>query len=129
MNQNTRIGLDDTLMSSMVKLSEGNPGALNVLLQLSSQNAEIDPHDFAGALGSILSLDSHAIYGPRIWMLFKDVCGENITKVVVCLRAVQLGFISEEKLAHAIDNRGAGIDVNELHNKVCAQLDNFKKPN
>lgn len=128
MNQNTRITLKDTPISSMTKLSEGNPGAATVLVQLYAQAGAIDPQDFMGGLGSVLALDSHAIYGSRIWMFFKDVCGEDITKVVVCLRAVQLGIISEETLAHAIDNRGDGVDVDELHDKVCAQLIEFKKP-
>jgi hypothetical protein len=128
MNNNSRIKLEDTPIDSMVKLAEGNPGALTVMLSLVKSNEEIDPQGFMGPLGSILSLDSHGIYGSRIWMFFKDVCGEDLTKMVACLRAIQLGIIPEDKINHAIDNYGDGIDVDELHEKVCEELEEFKKP-
>jgi len=128
MNNNTRIKLSDTPMSSMMKMADGNPGAITVMTSLFKEGGEIDPQDFLGGLGQILSLDSLAIYGPRIWMFYKDVCGQNITKMIVCMRAVQLGLLPETKLNHAIDNYGEGIDVDDLHKQVCDKLEEFKKP-
>jgi len=106
-----RVTLEDSFMDVVIKLAEGNPGAMNVIMQLYQNAAHIDPQDFMGGLGSVLALDTHGIYGSRIWMLYKDVCGEDLVMTVAQLRAVQLGIIGQSILDHAIDNYGAGIDV------------------
>lgn len=85
-------------------LSEGNIGALTVIIELFKQGADIDPDSLLGSLGPILALDTHEIYGPHIWMLYKDVCGQDIRVMVAILRAVQLGFLSESDLHKAIDS-------------------------
>ena len=53
-------------------LSEENPGAINVLIQW----IESDPM----ALLAILILDSKRLYGSHIWMVYKDVCSEDIER-------------------------------------------------
>jgi hypothetical protein len=60
-------------------------------------------------------------------LLFKDVCGQSIIKTVGMLRAVQLGYCSREKLNHAIDNRGQGIDIPALMTQVRERLPDFIK--
>lgn len=124
-----RITLEDTALTAIAKLSEGNPGAVTVCAQLYSRGAEIDPDAWCGPLSALLSLDSYGIYGSRIWGLYKDICKENIVKTVAVLRAVQLGFESEEKLKHAIENRGDGINVEDLFAKVCDRLTGFGEAN
>ena len=123
-----RIGMEDTLMSATLKLSEGNPGAATVLVKSLQEGPKIDPDDFAGPFGVMLGLDTMGIYGPRIWMLFKDVCGQDMTKMVACLRGVQLGLMNEAKLDHAIDHRGEGLDVDTIMIDVCKTLPRFNKP-
>lgn len=125
MNQNTRIELTDTSMSATMKICEGNPGAMSVCVELFKNGDKIDPDAALGGLSCLLSLDTHSIYGSHIWMLYKDVCGENITKTIAVLRSVQLGFLSEEKLHAAIINRGDGIDVENLYDRVKIQLPKF----
>lgn len=127
MNQNTRIELNDTPISAVAKLSEGNPGALSVCMQMLQRGGDIDPDGILGGLGCILCLDSYAIYGTRIWMLYKDVCGEDLMKTVAMLRAVQLGFLKEAKLHHAVNNYGDGIDVDALLVEVQEFLPKFGK--
>ena len=131
MNKNCRIELTDSLMDISTKLTEGNPGAINVLLQIIHKGSQIDPDDImsnvgAGGLGVMLSLDTYAIYGSRIWMLYKDVCGQDITEMIAALRAVQLGIIPEYELQHAIDNYGEGLTENLLE-KVQKRLPAFGK--
>lgn len=123
----SRIQLTDTIPQTIIKIVEGNPGALNVCVMLMTQNENIDPDAAFGPLSSILALDTNEIYGSRIWMLYKDVCKQNIILVISTLRAIQLGFISQQQLDHAIDNYGEGIDVADLYKKVCEKLLNFKK--
>jgi len=61
-----KIETDDSLEEVIVKLSEGNPGAataLSTVLELKG------PQDF---LPFALRLDMQRIYGPDIWIKFKD---------------------------------------------------------
>ena len=124
----TRIKLEDTTMSMCMKMCEGNPGALNVCVRLLNEAPEVDTDDIMGGLGTFLMMDTVGIYGARIWMLYKDVCKEELWKMVAVIRGCQLGFISQEDLLHAIENYGEGINVSECIEKVTAQLKGFKIP-
>jgi len=117
----------DSVKEIIVKMCEGNPGAINVLTQLYLENANIDPDSYLAHFGAIVGLDEVGIHGHRIWMLYKDVCRENIILTVAVLRAEQLGFISREQLNYAIDNRGDCINVHNLYKQVCKRLPNFRK--
>lgn len=117
----SRIKLEDTFMDIMVKMSEGNPGAINVLMQLYKEVPNIDPQNILGGIGAILELDTLGVYGPRIWMLYKDVCGEDIANTNWMLRAWQLGIISEAELNKRIDNYGRD-GVDEIIEKVMTKL-------
>ena len=122
-----RIQLDDTPMSMLIKLAEGNPGGLNVMMQILEKGQSIDPDAAFGPFAHILGLDTFGIYGSRIWMLFKDVCKEQAVYALACLRAVQLGIMGSSVLDHAIDNRGEGLDVFATRRAVCERLPNFSK--
>lgn len=106
-------------------MSDGNPGALTVMMKMIDAGRSIDPDSLMGALGVFLSLDTHRIYGSRIWMLYKDVCKQNLNTTLGLLRATQLGFLSENKLNHAIDNYGDGLDIPVLLAQVKGQLPDF----
>jgi hypothetical protein len=99
---NPRIQLTDTTMDILIKMSDGNPGALTVLMRTMNEGPAIDPQSMLGAISVILSLDTHDIYGSEIWLLYKDVCGQDLTMMLALLRAVQLGFLPETELKHAI---------------------------
>lgn len=133
----TKITLADTLMDIFMKLSEGNPGALTVLMELYKHGAEIDP-DAGDPILLMLNLDSLNLYGPNIWVLFKDVCGENLTKFIACLRGWQLGHITHGELHDVIqacmDQRVSctkearpKFDVDAVYASVKAELPNFNK--
>ena len=91
-------------------MAEGNPGALSVMMELYKITPEIDSMNLLGGLGTILLLDTFEIYGPRIWMLYKDFCQENIEKTLFVLRACQMGIMSQCELDFAIDNYGADLN-------------------
>jgi len=120
-----RIGLDDTIGVAMHKMSEGNPGALTVLMRIMEEGQAIDPQGLAGGHGAILALDTLGIYGAQIWMLYKDVCGENIEHTLGVLRAWQLGGLTKSALLAAVNNYGQGIDVAALVAGVKARLPEF----
>ena len=122
-----RITLEDSLQSTVVKMVEGNPGAMRVCCDLIKENAKIDPDSMLGELSAILALDSNGIYGSKIWMLYSDVCECNIITMIGLLRACQLGYLSNYELRHGINNYGEGIAIEEMVNKVKAQLPKFGK--
>lgn len=121
----TRIDINDTEMSAAMKMADGNPGAMKVCSMMLQYGGAIDTDDIMGGLGSILMLDTLGIYGPEIWMLYKDVCGENLKKTIAVLRANQLGEIKTSDLKHAIQNRGHGVDVAACVEFVKGRLPGF----
>lgn len=118
-----RITLSDNVMSAMMKLGEGNPGALSVLTSLFKEGKNIDKLNAFEGFGPILSLDALGIYGSDIWLLYKDICNESLVNLIGILRANQLGFLSEKELANAIENsRSHNLDIENLVSKVKDHL-------
>jgi hypothetical protein len=121
-NHTEIINLNDTMMDVALKMSEGNPGAVTVVIQLLS--SKHDPDSWCGGFGNLMSLDTHGIYGSNIWVLYKDVCAQNILNVVTVLRAIQLGFYTEKDLWRCIDT-STPLDVQELYGLVKRELPMF----
>lgn len=124
----TRIQLEDNMMNVIMKMADRNPGAMRVCMDLLKEAEHIDTDDIMGGFGSLLMLDSEEVYGPRIWMLYKDVCKEQLWKMIAVIRACQLGFINQTQLHHAIDNYGEGINIEDCITQVTSSLSGFKIP-
>jgi len=107
----SRIKLGMSMLDCLYALSEGNPGAVLVLMQLIKRAPEIDPDAALGALAPIFNLDTHGIYGSRIWCLYKDVCRQDVVNVIGLLRAVGLGHLSYDSLRRAIDGDRGEVNV------------------
>lgn len=106
-------------------MSHGNPGAMAACSELLDKGDQVDPNSFSGGLSSLLILDTLGIYEERIFKLWDGVCGKHIGKMIAVLRAYQLGQLAGvdmETLNHAIDNRGAGIDLDAVVKAVQEQL-------
>lgn len=110
----------------ITKMCEGNPGALQVLIECLRDSATIDPNGI-GRIGPILSMDTLKLYGSRIWMLYADVCRHDLRCMIGVLRAWQLGFISSAEINHAVENYGEGLDVPSLMTKVEERLPEFQR--
>lgn len=128
----SKINFSDSTMNIVVKMSEGNPGAMNAIMQMLSPEAkEIDPDAAMGGLMKILSLDTLGIYGTDIYILHNDICDRSMIKMFAVLRAHQLGYLSSSVLkeaCHRQDRTGKTlIDVEELYKKVIEYLPNFKR--
>lgn len=117
--------LNMTSIAMVTTMAEGNPGALRVLFEFMKFEPLIDPDNLMGGLGKILALDDLGVYGSRIWMLYKDVCGEDIGRTSALLRARQLGIISSDVLRNAIENYGEGVDVEIAVASVQKELPKF----
>ena len=121
----TKLQLQDTMVDVVSKMSEGNFGAIRVCTELMEADARIDPDAMLAGIGPLLGLDTLGIYGSRIWMLYKDVCGEDITNTLAVLRAHQLGQLDTTTLMYAIDNYGDGIDCVAVLTGVQERLPRF----
>lgn len=98
-----------------MKMVEGNPGAINVCVDLLKYSEQINPG--AGKFGGmayIVALDEFEIYGSRIWMLYKDVCGENINKVIAVLVARDAEIVTQKELDLAINGVGLKLDLDSI---------------
>lgn len=93
----SRLKLEMGFNDALFALSEGNPGAINVMMDAFRTADTIDPEGM-GAWGFLLNLDLFEIYGSRIWVLFKDLCGENLPLTIAMVRSVQMGVISQNDL-------------------------------
>ena len=65
----------ETVMEAAITLGKGNPGALRVVTDLAKQHGE----------QPLIALGEQGITGPDIWLLFKDVNGEDYGKMAECL--------------------------------------------
>ncbi len=123
----TKIETTDTVQEAIIKMSDGNPGAVRVLCDVINNGRAIDPDSAMGSFGSIAILDMLEIYGSGIWMLYKDVCGEDIVKMIAVLRAWQIGLVSASTITYAMENRGDGLDVDDVLSRVQERLPDFGK--
>jgi len=64
----------DSTLEAVVKMAQGNPGAINVLMQL------LKDESINGAL-AIYWMDELKIRGWRIWFAFKDCCNQDLYKL------------------------------------------------
>ena len=127
-----RIQLADNNTDAIMKLVEGNPGAISAIMACMNIHDSVDKDSMLGVLSVPLSLDEYGIYGSRIWILYKDVCGQNPVKMITLFRAIQLGiypFVKMKRIIDACENPGIGnideIPHAELLDKVRNELTNF----
>ena len=58
MNNNTKIQLTNSFRDIIVKMVDGNPGALNTIMDLQKNELMFDPDSIWGGLGPLILLDS-----------------------------------------------------------------------
>jgi hypothetical protein len=126
----SKIKLNDDIKTILFNMSDGNPGALTVLMELlKPQTNEIDPDSLLGGFGSILSLDTIGIYGTDIYVLYNDICDQNLTLFIALLRAHQLGLINDVLLREVSGRQDRSgkelINTEEIYNQVKKELPNF----
>jgi len=128
----SKIELNDSGMDIMIKMSDGNPGAIQALMELMSNNSKIDPESAFGEYAAILFLDNEEIYGSDIYILWNDKCNRDIRLLIMLLRATQLGIFSSSKLKALSLDQGRKIEIlkeewEDIESKVLEQLKEFQK--
>lgn len=101
MSSREPINLDDTTMDVLLKMAEGNPGAITVLSQLLERD---DPTGLPGLL-TILSLDDMNMRGPQIWVGYKDHCGEDIEAFAAAVNSRDPEMIATVNAESGVDER------------------------
>jgi hypothetical protein len=88
-----RIQLHHSMQEALFKMSEGNPGALTVMIKILQEAPNIDKLD--NGFSTIIGFDLLGLYGSEIWMFYKDVCKESIVHTIAAIRGWQLGLLTE----------------------------------
>lgn len=127
-----RIELTDTTMDALIKMVDGNPGAIQALMEIMAKHYLIDPQAMLGGIGAVMMLDSWGIYGSAIYILYNDKCDRDVRKMLMLMRAVQLGHFCQSKLQAMASDQMRRVTLTDeewadLDEKVCAQLDEFQR--
>ena len=72
----TSIAFTEDITDTMAKMSEGNPGALTVLINAAKTLEPVKNVAF------LMHLDDMNIRGAQIWVGYKDHCGQYLDKFV-----------------------------------------------
>lgn len=128
----SKLDFNDSQMDVLVKMADGNPGAVGALTEILTKGDEIDPQSFSGGLGAILLLDSWGIYGSDIYVLWSDKCGKDVRKMLMLMRSCQLGNFCEWKLKEMAADQFRAINLSveewQAHDDfVCGKLEQFQK--
>jgi hypothetical protein len=78
----------NTVMDYIVLLADGNPGALQLLVEL----ATLDP-------AYLQAVDAAELYGEKLWVLFKDRCNENFQGLRVAVLVAGLRALPKPEVA------------------------------
>lgn len=71
-----KLNFNTDYLEAIKQISEGNPGALRVLMECYQRG-------FLKGQLVIAQLDEKEIYGWQIWELYKDKCGEDLDKFIL----------------------------------------------
>lgn len=91
MNNNGKLKDNMSTMDMIITMSEGNPGAIQVIMQMMS---DPDPIRFL----DILLLDGLDIRGSQLYMLWSDCSDKNMEKYFRTLTMLRNGIFSEEQI-------------------------------
>jgi len=123
----------DSKMDMIVKISQGNPGAMTAIMNLMKETPMIDSDSIFSEMGPILMFDEYEIYGTDIYILWNDKCQKDCRKVNLLIRATQLGFLPESRIQELAEDQTSSINVTpeeweDIDGKVCGRLKGFQRP-
>lgn len=101
----SRLKLEDSTMDVIVKMAEGNPGAVGCIMNILTKEDW-----YAGVPGGIvmMHLDDLGIYGSHLYVLVNDCCNQDLDELDKVLRNYQYGMITKKDIQErAMSGRGA----------------------
>lgn len=128
-----RITIEDNSITVLMKMADGNPGAITALMDIMQGSYAIDPGYMMGGMGAIMMLDAWGIYGTNIYILWNDKCDRDLRRFVLLMQATRLGLFSKNKLIEMSNDQSRQIDVTDeewqtIDDGVCEQLVDFQRP-
>lgn len=106
----SKIEMSDNFGEIIIKLSEGNPGAMSFLFEIAKAKNN-DPSQF---LGTFLVLDTIKLYGSYLYMLWNDCCERNLEKSLKVIELYQNGKVTDLDINERIKNVGYGKSFDDL---------------
>ena len=98
-------GLEGMILEAAIKMSDGNPGALQCTLNLIKK----DWYRY------VLLCDSLGLYGVKLYMLWNDFCNRDTDKMATVLDAYAIGKLSAAQIQeHLAGVRGKPFEESEL---------------
>ncbi len=104
-----KINLNDTALDVIIKLSEGNPGAITTLTELANSYKS-----FFEVAPDYLTIDTMGLYDSQLYMLWNDCCDRNIEKVKQIIKLYREGKITSRDIDERIKNGGRGKSFDDL---------------
>lgn len=107
----SRLKMTDSTMDIVIKMSDGNPGAMSTVMEL-LQEVNKDIRN----IGVILFLDSPLeLYGSQLYQLWNDCCGRDIQKVIKIVNLCAKGEITKDEfLRHVNQPYGIPFEILEV---------------
>ena len=93
-----RLSGNESVTEAIQIMADGNDRAEKVLDYISVEAPGIDPEMKPEAIGHMRLLDKYGIYGADIFTLFDSKCNGNVSRLLLLLRATDLGKYSKSKL-------------------------------
>lgn len=95
----SRLTLNDTADEIIMKLTDNNPVAIQILIIMMNNSINVDPKlGPMATLAPCLWLDTYEIYGDDIVKFCHALCESDVAKMHVILRGIQLGVLRKEDL-------------------------------
>ena len=102
-----RISLLDTMEETMMKFSNGNPGAMRTLVELLNHNPE-------KMFQNLLTLDRMKLYEDKLYMLWNDSCDRDIQKVEEIIKQYRKEKIKQSDIEERIMTMSYGKKFDDL---------------
>lgn len=114
----SKLNLHDNMKTVLIKMSDGNLGCVNVLINLMQKDMET-------FMAGMLWLDNFEIYGTDIYVLSNDKCDGDIDKFILLIKSITSGVISREKILWLAKDQ---MRQNNLTEEEWGQIENLKIP-
>lgn len=106
----TKLGLTDSLQDIIIKLSEGNPGAMSFIFEI----IKYQENNPIKLVEEFLTIDSMHLYGSHLYMLWNDCCNRDVEKSLKIIKGYRLGNIKDSDIKERIINVSYGISFDDL---------------
>lgn len=122
-----KLSPSDTLDSAILNMADGVGAAIEILANIVKQGPDIDPELKSSGIGHLFLLDEYGIYGTGIYILYQDKCHGDLRRLLLLLRAAQLGKYPRSKLKELASDQFNQVAISdkvweELEYVVCGEV-------